>query len=63
MPWEGGVGLDIDRSSPLLVSRSQTAFSSFVLGREEKGSGERSIAIKEVSKEVGLVLKENNTIQ
>jgi len=28
-----------------LVSHSQTAFSSFVLGWEEKGSGERCIAV------------------
>ena len=27
-----------------LVSRSQTTFSSFIFGREEKGSGERPIS-------------------
>ena len=37
------VSLGDYQDAKTLVSRSQTAFSSFVFGREEKGSGERPI--------------------
>jgi len=37
--------MDLAMSRIELVSRSQTAFSSFALGREEKGSGDHSIAV------------------
>ena len=38
-----GHELAIDTYGSELISRSQTAFSSFVFGWEEKGSGERPI--------------------
>ena len=33
----------LEQGMAYLVSRSQTAFSSFIFGREEKGSRERPI--------------------